>query len=288
MPTLTLPPEVFRIVRRRGGVVEKWRPPEGRAALELEAAVQRRVARAGLAPKVLSVKHAASGSMLVMEAVGRPFRRAELDALGHALGRLHRLSLPALAIPEVPPALVAYAKECVAAARWLGLSGWANALERRVVPWARGLERSTRPGALVLCHGDVKPSNLRLLNGAVRFIDFEAARIAEPAWELANAALTLRLNAREEDRLLETATAPAGRAAMAARFHAWRLLSQLYFPLDLLGRHQHARRTGVAVRGRSAFEDFTLHATRARELLTALGPERFEPLSLPRAGRTRR
>lgn len=50
---------------------------------------------------------------------------------------------------------------------------------------------------------DLKPENLEVRGGAVTLIDFERARLADPAWELACAMDRLELNALARAALLE-------------------------------------------------------------------------------------
>jgi len=212
-----------------------------------------------------------------MRSVGRPVTHVGPVEVGRALRRLHRLHAPS-ELPEIPTRFERYATVCGQAARAAGLPSWSRAIREVVVPWARGLDRSTTPQPLVFCHGDVKRSNLRRTSKGLCFVDFEAARRAESTWELANTALTLEMTAEEEDTLLREATPAAGRSEVAARFHGYRLLGMLFFPLDLMLR----RKTDRALSGRSLVAGFPLLAQRARELMALLGARRLPLLELPR------
>lgn len=215
-----------RVKYERAVAVKRFAAHE-REQCEVEAAVARLAAKRGLGPRVL----AASESELRTERIGKPYR-GELHALAHALAKLHALPPPPLAAyRHVPQSFVRYAR--AANAPWL-------------VPHARGLEESDAPR--VLCHGDIKASNLRVVRGRVVFIDFEAVRIADPAWELANAAIGLTLSPRDEDTLVLTYCERAKRDPVATfiRFHAWRLVGLVYFADEVpqrarLGHSMRAR-----------------------------------------------
>ena len=271
---MTRTPSERREVSRRGGLVEKWRPAEARAAQELEARALRVAARAKLAPSVVGVFERDDGWVVRMRSVGRAVDEVGPSELGRALHRLHRLRPPS-GLTEIPTRFERYATVCAETAREAGLSSWARAIRALVVPWARGLDRSTRPQPLVFCHGDVKPSNLRRTSKGLCFVDFEAARRAEATWELANTALTLALTAEAEDTLLREGTPKVGRSEAAARFHGYRLLGLLFFPLDVMVRWRTAREA-------SLLTGFPLLAQRARELMGMLGAKGLPPLKLRR------
>jgi hypothetical protein len=266
-----------REVSRRGRLVEKWRPVAAKEALELEAYALRVAARAKLAPSVVGIFERGDGWVLRMRSVGRPVGGIGPGELGRALQRLHQLDPPSR-LTKVPTRFERYATVCAQTAGEAGLASWARAIRARVVPWARGLDRSTTPQPLVFCHGDVKRSNLRRTSRGLCFVDFEAARLAEPTWELANTALTLEMTPEEEDSLLRAGTPMAGRSEAAARFHGYRLLGMLFFPLDVRLR----RRTGRALSGRSLLTGFPLLAQRARELMALLGAPGLPRLELER------
>ena len=218
---------------------------------DAEVAVARAAARAGVGPRVL----AATASRLTTARVGRPFAKnpETLRALAQTLARFHRL--------PVPPAIER------AQYRWLPASivEYAKATRARspratpLLAHARGLEPLVEGAPLALCHGDVKVSNLRVWRGEVTLVDFEAARVADPAWDLANAALGLTLTAPEEDLLVATWADASGESRVSAlcRFHAWRLVGLVFHPLDLRARQKGRERVPLLER-------------RSKEVLTAL------------------
>ncbi len=216
-----------RVKYERAVAVKRFAAHE-REQCEVEAAVARLAATRGLGPRVL----AASETELRTERIGKPYR-GELHALAHALAKLHALPPPPLAAyRHVPQSFVRYAR--AANAPWL-------------LPHVRGLEQGEE-APRVLCHGDIKASNLRVVRGRVVFIDFEAARLADPAWELANAAIGLMLSPREEDELVTTYCLHARRDPVTTfiRFHAWRLIGLVYFADEVpqrarLGQSMRAR-----------------------------------------------
>lgn len=162
-----------------GRTVRKWFSRERLADGERELEVLRR--RVG--PKVMRVERSARGLALELEHVGtgRWPRRTEsaalVESLGRGLKKLH--TLKGVAAPELPPSPSAHARP----------------VNARVAQLLAAQERALEPGPTVLCHGDLKPSNVRVTGARAHLIDFERALYAERAWELACAADRLNLRA---------------------------------------------------------------------------------------------
>ena len=87
----------------------------------------------------------------------------------------------------------------------------------RAAGWLAG-HRPT-PAAPVVCHGDLHPFNLLVSNGRWTLLDWTAAVIAEPAYDLAFTTLLLRHPPLAAPRPLQPVTGAAGRYA-ARRFQA--------------------------------------------------------------------
>jgi aminoglycoside phosphotransferase len=153
-------------------------------ALKLE--VLRVVAAAGVAPALVHVDEARAA--IVMERVADPFppfmmrepQRA-VALLGQTLRRVHDLPVPSgepadprgvlasLTLPELPT--------------------WARGTIDRV------LEMRPPPrGPLVFSHNDVNPSNLALAGDRVVLLDWDTAGPNDATWDLATAAMFLRLD----------------------------------------------------------------------------------------------
>jgi thiamine kinase-like enzyme len=134
---------------------------------ELELAILKR----GVGPRVVEVQD----SKLVLEHVGTGQwpKRASVElakSLGRALKKLHRLGGVVAPSLELSPA--AHGRTA------------SRRLSVLLAPQEKALER----GPTVLCHGDLKPSNVRTEKSTAHLIDFERAFYAERAWELGAAA----------------------------------------------------------------------------------------------------
>jgi len=124
------------------------------------------------------------GDVLAEELVaGRPFDYAtDLPALGAALAAVHRVPAP----PHLPT-VDAVAELAADGRAWLAR---APASRAATLLAEHGATLPTRGPAApaVLCHTDVNPGNLIVApDGAVRLVDWEAARGGDAAWDLAHA-----------------------------------------------------------------------------------------------------
>lgn len=166
-----------------------------RADAQLEATVLRALAGTRVAPRLLQATVDSSGAttLSLSHVPGRRFPRRAAPALAASLGvqlaRLHDTHVAAPPLKGAPAAqvLAAAGKRDLARAR--RLAGFLAA-------------QGGLGGALALCHADLKPENLRVRGGAVTLLDFERARLADPAWELACAMDRLDLDAAARSALL--------------------------------------------------------------------------------------
>ena len=151
-----------------------------REQLAREHATLEALAPTGLAPAPGPLV----GDVLVEERVrGRPFHPArDLPALGRALRDVHALA------PAHLPALDARAALLEDARAWLARApaGAARDLLRELE--ARVAAAPSPPAPARLVHTDLNAGNLLVdAEGRVRLLDWEAARRADPAWDLAHA-----------------------------------------------------------------------------------------------------
>lgn len=184
-----------RLVRPVLGRVWRKTFPAGREAdCALEASVLRALAGLELAPP-LRRGDALALDLQRIDGSAWPARPGVALAftLGQQLGRLHRVRrVKAPPLPGPPSAHVA------------------RVAPGPLVKFLRAQERSLRPVAPVLCHGDLKPENLVVARGGVWLIDLERAVLSDPAWELACAMDRLALDAPCRQALLEGWTSTFG------------------------------------------------------------------------------
>lgn len=151
---------------------------------------------------------------------GRPFDlHRDLPALGAALATVHVPEVAARArhLPAVDArvALETDGREWLERARAGGEDAEAVA---RLDAHLAGLRSATAPppGPAVLVHTDLNPSNLVMAGERCRLLDWEAARLAEPAWDLAHAVSpTTSLWDDDDPRILEAAEVAAFLTAYA-------------------------------------------------------------------------
>jgi aminoglycoside phosphotransferase (APT) family kinase protein len=216
-------------------VVLRLMPDAGLAAKEI--AFHREAFRQGLAvPRIHLAGDGDAGlgdAFLVMaRAPGEP-PLAGLDGLA-ALARLPSTTrgLPRLLgsvmaeVHRLDPQLFAAALDAqglsLDTADLLGHWGeWATALGRSdlAVSAERLADRRPTPAAPVVCHGDLHPFNLLVQDGRWTLLDWTAAVIAEPAYDIAFTTLLLRHPPLSAPAPLRPAVAAAGRY-VARRFHA--------------------------------------------------------------------
>jgi aminoglycoside phosphotransferase (APT) family kinase protein len=212
---------------------------EERAHVEREAAVLRTVGAAGAAPALLDISldspwfaTPVTCHQLVAGTHRERFGADDLERLGALLRRVHDLP----AEPDgrtVADDLDDYVRLVEDKLRWLrapvpsSLQGRVREVWRRLRPRLDGArhDEAFRTGhPLVLTHGDVSPGNV-LWSPEPVLIDWEYARLADPAAEVAFAAGQLDLDAAQRAALLRGYGAAEG---VADRVRTWE-------PLGLLG-----------------------------------------------------
>jgi len=284
----------------RGLVVKRFHAAERELALT-EAAVQQAAAAVGAAPRLLALQTDDAGrTSLTSERVSRPWparaRTQDVQALALTLARLHGATVPRSVRADrgrrVPRSLVVYCQAAAAHLKVVGdspvlepgeralIRSWRGALQRGLLPHARDLERCFGRARLALCHGDLKRSNLRRSDDAVLLIDFEAARLADPAWDLADACLTLGLTAELEDALLDCyREATAAKGSLLVRWAGYRLAGLVFFPVETLLRIETALVGRHAFQGHSAIETAQRLADRGAAALSLLVGQRVSSLA---------
>ncbi|MDX2014127.1 MAG: RNA ligase family protein [Myxococcaceae bacterium] len=216
---------------------------------------------------------ATSGRTLVMRRLpGRPPRgsitSAQAAAIGRSLNALHRrgtrvslASLEASATDHLRRALA-----LLQASGDAGSKRWARALRERLLPLVRRLEHGLER-VEVVCHGDLKREHVRIdARGAVRFLDFERALVADAAWEVGAAFERLELSPRARVALCRAMGDDDGTRMLRAWLY--RLVWWVLHPVALRGE----RRTEPVERFLRDGE------ARARALLEALGAGRLPQL----------
>jgi RNA ligase/Phosphotransferase enzyme family len=189
--------------------VRKWFAAERAADAELEVAVLRR----GVGPRLLAVERSARGIGLTLEHVGarqwpkRVGSAALVVSLGRALKRLHSPRGIPVAAPALPSSPAAHARP----------------VSRPLARLLAAQETSLPSGPPVLCHGDLKPSNVRVDSVAAHLIDFDHALYAERAWELGCVADRLDLPRRLLPSLWRSAGVKSGNEVARAALYrlAW-------------------------------------------------------------------
>ena len=188
--------------------------------------VLRRAAEAGIAPAVVHVDDAAGAVVLqrvagppLHEALADPAQRAQvLASVVDALRTLH--ALEPSGIPEGDP--LVYVWEIWNKVRERpGLPPWAERVPARLDAIAATLSGDTRRG---VSHNDVNPGNLLWDGARVWLIDWEAASLGHPYYDLATLALFLRL---EEDVALQLVTRHDGVPPNERSVASFRALRQL-------------------------------------------------------------
>lgn len=229
LPAVTVHPS--RPAPTTGSFVKRF--PLARAGdVEREARVLRLLSTSGVVPRVRAVRERREALELVLSKLpGAAWpRRASVAlaaTLGEALGRLHR-SAPLDQGPVDQPSTHAHVS--VERCRALSLKTWARVLEHDLLPFVRREERRTTP-VPVWCHGDLKPSNLRVSRGSVWVLDFDRARRGDAGWELACAMDRLALTASERQALL---VGYGATPSLVVRAQLFRLVWQVALPLSVL------------------------------------------------------
>jgi aminoglycoside phosphotransferase len=189
-------------------------------------------------------------------------------AIGASLATLHskpsRLRLDVL--EPTPSAHLRRALDVLREATDREARAWVKATEKALVPLLRALERglSAQP---VVCHGDLKRGHVRVdPRGAVRFLDFERALVADAAWEVGAAFERLELDAKARVALTQAMGADDGTRLLRAWLY--RLAWWVVHPAVL----RHERRDASTERFLRTGED------RAKALLEALTGARLPRL----------
>ncbi|MGC4027399.1 MAG: aminoglycoside phosphotransferase family protein [Steroidobacteraceae bacterium] len=194
-----------------------------------ELACHRAAAAADLAPRVLAA--APDGGWILMEWLdGRLWREADLadaaaiDHLGQRLARLHALAVPAGA----PFDALDYAR----AQQRLIHEQWpqrAAEAARQVESLYGELAAPTGPPIrAAICHGDLQMANC--IGDPLRFVDWEYAQIADPAYDLACLLTYYPQLQPHLQRLLAAAglAGPDDQARVAAQCRLFAILNRLW------------------------------------------------------------
>lgn len=193
---------------------------EPAAQLAREHATLEALAPTGVAPAPLGLLDGEPPVLLEELVAGRPFDlRRDLPALGAALAPVHTTEAAARAghLPAVDAlaTLEADGRQWLERARAGGDDAEAVAL---LDAHLAGLGRSAAPppGPAVVVHTDLNPSNLVMAGERCRLLDWEAARLGDPAWDLAHAVSpTTSLWDDDDPRILDSEEVEAFLAAYA-------------------------------------------------------------------------
>ncbi len=153
--------------------------------LAREQATLRVLAPTGVAPAPHALVCAPGGPILVEELVeGERFSYdRDLPALGSTLARVHALTASHL------PSVDAAAELLADGRAWLdrAIAAGDDADAAALVGELRGRARSPAGALHMLVHTDLNAGNLVVTGGRCRLLDWEAARMGDPAWDLAHA-----------------------------------------------------------------------------------------------------
>ena len=200
--------------------------------------IQQLAADAALAPRIVHVDESRRGvvSAFVVDRSFRLFYRdpathdAAFAQLARLIRRVHELPLPPDAEPSDPATLLA--------TLWSGLRDFAmpafvaDAVTRLLAT------APARDRALVLSHNDVNPSNLVYDGERILLVDWDAAGVNDPFYDLAAASLFLRMDADACARLI-AAYDQAPVAALPSRFlYNRRFIGALICTMLMSGAHQ--------------------------------------------------
>jgi len=218
---------VFAVTAARGRFV--LRVPGGKIDdryFSQQLSLLRRAAKAGIGPAVVHVDELARAVVLELVA-GPPLhfaladpgqRRQVLASAVDALRTLH--AFEPSGVPEGDP--LPYARELWQQVRDRpGVPAWTAAVPARLDAIAAALSEDARR---VVSHNDVNPGNLLWDGTRVWLIDWEAAGLAHPYYDLATLALFLRV---EDDVALQLVARHDGAAPDARSLASFRALQRL-------------------------------------------------------------
>ena len=206
----------------------QWGVPAA-AQLAREHGTLRALEPTGVAPRpvaLLEGDSAGARAVLVEELVsGRHLDYArDMAALGAALAQVHALTPLHLPRACARDALLADGRAWLAAAEHAGEDDEAVALVRRLE--AAAAAAPVAPTTLVLVHTDLNAANVLVDRGA-RILDWDAARLGPPEWDLAHAlspttthwdaATSCTLDPEDCEALLDAYVAAAGDRDAARR-----------------------------------------------------------------------
>jgi aminoglycoside phosphotransferase len=219
----------------------------------IDVAIRTAAAEAGVAPKIIYVdptRHAVLSELVVdrgfMPLLMTPATRPQaIASLGTTLRRVHDLPIPDGATPATPRAHLQHFTAALANADVPAFVRTAQ--DRALAEPEPPVEREP-----VVSHNDVNPSNLVWDGEHVRLLDWDTAAPNDPFYDLAAAAMFLRMDEATCFALLEAHDGVAP-AALPARFAYWRRMVAAMCGSIFLSL---ARHRGYA--GSSADEGMTL------------------------------
>jgi aminoglycoside phosphotransferase (APT) family kinase protein len=265
---------VYRVEAGGQTYVLKIAPePEPLDAWRRRLGLQRLVAEAGLAPRVVHhdemrravvSEHVADRGFMARLADPRT-RAAAIDQLGHTLRRVHALPLPDGAAWQDPRDMFAPA--------WAGLADFAlPTFARAAIEHLRAETPPPRERPLVLSHNDPNPSNFVLDGERLLLLDWDAAGPNDPFYDLAAVALFLRMDDATVARLIAAHDAAPPAAVPEGFRYARRLVAAACATMAF----QLARRAGHRggdLRADDAPTLLGVHASMSAGTLTLSTPE---------------
>ncbi|ADZ69671.1 choline/ethanolamine kinase family protein [Polymorphum gilvum] len=227
-PLAGLSNRVFRLTAAKGRFILRVERPENAGRIDRQAELHNaRIAEAcGIGAAVV---HADPGrGVMLVRAVEaatplaerpREARAADAARLGTAIGRLHGATVPFRGRFGPREILRRLASEV---GRHAALPAGAGLLIARMEGLARSMECGA--GRTVPSHGDLVAGNVLVAAGRIVLIDWEYSAMADPAWDLAYAALECGLDGGAERAMLATYAAAAGWVPAADRLAGFKAL----------------------------------------------------------------
>jgi aminoglycoside phosphotransferase (APT) family kinase protein len=221
---------VYAVSSERGELVLRVSPDRGDDShWHQQLTILRRAAERGVAPPIVHIDESAR-AIVSIHVPGKPLTAALLNpaqrdtALASVVTQLRTLhSVDAGGIVERDP--VAYARSLYAAQRArTGFPGWAGSLEPRFDEIGAMLARDRRR---VVSHNDLNPGNVVWDGARAWLIDWEAAGLSHPFYDLAALAMFIRLDDATAYTLLEQHEQEAPGDEARATFAALRRIAAL-------------------------------------------------------------